>query len=368
MKKVAGIIFCFLLVSGCAPRPQVIEELQLVQALGYDVDSEDEFRTVAGSQIILPGEGETLPNAVVFSATGNTSRITRKKMQTESSKPLVLGRLNLLLFQDQLAEQGIFYFLDILQRDPFIGRNVKPAIVEGTAYDLLTQDYKLDITVYEYLNDLIEESEEEIFPKVTLHSLLYHYYEDGSDMYLPMIKPHKDRAQVTGLALFKEDQCVHKLNVQQASYLKLLRERFSGGYYQIDLADDSYVSVENVDVSQSYTIERSTDGGFVTSIAVTLEGAINELGDNKGETNPYTMKELEQYGVDQFQERLTSLVYLFQELEIDPLALGSLAKNRIRGLTMEEWYESYPTMDIKVNVELNLIHSGIIDEAQKRPQ
>ncbi|MEK4566802.1 Ger(x)C family spore germination protein [Alkalihalobacillus sp. FSL R5-0424] len=365
MRKVCALVFCFLMICGCAPRPKVIEELQLIQALGYDVHHEDEFRTVAGSQIILPGEEEALPNAVVFSASGDTSRITRKKMQTESSKLLVLGRMNLLLFQDKLAEQGIFYFLDILQRDPVIGRNVKPAIVEGSVYDLLTQDYKLDITVYEYLNDLIEESEEEIFPKVTLHSLLYHYYEEGSDMYLPMIKPHKDRARVTGLALFKEDQCVYKLNVRQASYLKLLRERFSGGFYQIDLADDNHVSVENVQVSQSYTIKRGTDGGFVTSIDVQLEGAINELGDNKGETRSYSMKELEQYGVNQFQERLSSLVHLFQELEIDPLALGSIAKNRIRGLTMEEWYESYPSMDTKVNVELTLVHSGIIDESEK---
>ena len=359
MKKLLVFIVCAVVITGCSPRTKVIEELQLIQALGYDYESENEFSSVAGSQIILPEE-EALPDTEVFSAVGNTSRITRKKMQTESSKLLVLGRVNLVLFQDKLAEQGIFYYLDILQRDPVIGRNVRPAIVEGKVFDLLSQKYKLDITVYQYLSELIEQSEKEIFPEVTLHTLLYQYYQEGSDMYLPMIKQYKDRARVTGLALFKDDFFVHKLNVRESSYLKLLKEPFNGGFYQIDLDDDNYVSIENVDVGQNFTIKKSgTD--YSASITVNVKGIINEQGDVKG-PNHYGIQELNHYGTEQFEKRLQKLLQTFQELNVDPLGLCAKAKSSIRNFDMKEWENSYQDLDIHVNVNLNLISSGITEE------
>ncbi|TSB47361.1 Ger(x)C family spore germination protein [Alkalicoccobacillus porphyridii] len=359
MKRLLIVMVCLVALTGCAPRTKIIEELQLIQALGYDFESDSDFRTVAGSQIILP-QVENLPETEVFSAVGNTSRITRKKMQTESSKTLVLGRVNLVLFQDQLAEEGIYYFLDILQRDPVIGRNVRPAVVEGKVYDLLSQNYKLDITVYQYLNELIEQSESEILPQVTLQTLLYHYYDEGSDMYIPMIKQYQDRARVTGLALFKGDQCVHKLSVRESSYLKLLKEPFNGGFYQIDLDNGDYVSLENVDADQDFTI-KNTEKGMRVTITVNIKGIINEQGDVKG-PNHYNGSALTHLGTEQFEKHLKSLLKTFQELNVDPVGFGANARSKMRDFDIEEWKRAYPDLDIQVKVNLDLISSGITEE------
>lgn len=134
MKKWLLALCCVLVLGGCAPRTKVIEDIQLIQAIGYDYVNKNEFRSVAGSLIVLPSE-ETLPQTKVFTATGNTSRITQKKMQAKSSKYMVVGRIGLMLFQDRLAEDGIFYFLNVHQRDSMIGRNLRPAIVEGKTFD-----------------------------------------------------------------------------------------------------------------------------------------------------------------------------------------------------------------------------------------
>ncbi|WMM31875.1 Ger(x)C family spore germination protein, partial [Shouchella clausii] len=162
MKKWLLALCCVLVLGGCAPRTKVIEDIQLIQAIGYDYVNKNEFRSVAGSLIVLPSE-ETLPQTKVFTATGNTSRITQKKMQAKSSKYMVVGRIGLMLFQDRLAEDGIFYFLNVHQRDSMIGRNLRPAIVEGKTFDLLSKNYQLDTTVYQYLNELLEQSEREIY-------------------------------------------------------------------------------------------------------------------------------------------------------------------------------------------------------------
>ncbi|MDP5305135.1 hypothetical protein CAY60_019550 [Shouchella clausii] len=78
MKKWLLALCCVLVLGGCAPRTKVIEDIQLIQAIGYDYVNKNEFRSVAGSLIVLPSE-ETLPQTKVFTATGNTSRITQKK-------------------------------------------------------------------------------------------------------------------------------------------------------------------------------------------------------------------------------------------------------------------------------------------------
>lgn len=352
-------LFSGLLLTSCSPRTKVIEDLQLIQAIGYDYENEEEFKAVAGSQIIL-SEEEALPNTEVFTAISNTARIARKKMQTESSKLLVLGRVNLVLFQDELAKQGIFYYLDILQRDPVIGRNVRPAVVEGTVYDLLAQKYNLDITVYQYLSELIEQSEREIFPEMTLHSLLYHYYDEGSDIYLPMIKQEKDRARVIGLALFKGDQFVHKLNVEGSSYLKMIKEPFSGGFYQIDLEDDNYVSIENVDVNQDFIFQRQ-DNNITANINVHIKGIINEQEDLVGSSH-YNVSSLNHYGKKHFEDKIQKLIQTFQHHNIDPIGLGAKATSAIRDLDIKEWKQLYPDLDVQVQVDLEVISGGITEE------
>ncbi|MCM2676277.1 Ger(x)C family spore germination protein [Alkalicoccobacillus plakortidis] len=359
MKKGMFVCFWCIFLISCSPTPKVIEELQLIQALGYDYVSESEFRTVAGSQIILPGE-EELPQTAVFSAVGNTSRITRKKMQTESSKLLVLGRVNLILFQDDLAKEGVFYYLDILQRDPLVGRNVRPAVVEGKVFDLLSQNYKLDITVYQYLNDLIEQNEKEIIPQITLHTVLYEYYKDGVDVTLPMIKQNDNRAQITGLALFKDDHYIQKLNVREASYLKLLKESFEGGFYQIDIDEHDYVSLENVNAAPVYTVKQD-ESGLHVSIDIKITGIVNEQGDVNG-PNHYNKNDIKHLGSTQFEKHMNQLIKKFQEWNVDPIGLGAVARSSVRDFNIDDWHKNYPTLDIKVNVDLSFVSSGITEE------
>lgn len=357
MKKWLLALCCVLVLGGCAPRTKVIEDIQLIQAIGYDYVNKNEFRSVASSLIVLPSE-ETLPQTKVFTATGNTSRITKKKMQTESSKYMVVGRIGLMLFQDRLAEDGIFYFLNVHQRDSMIGRNLRPAIVEGKTFDLLSKNYHLDTTVYQYLNELLEQSEREIYPRVTLHTALYQYYAEGTDMFLPIIKGNDDHARVTGLALFKEDRYIDKLNVHEASFFKLLSEPFRGGFYQVQISSDSFASLENVQATPQYTITKD-DNGLHVSILVYMKGVVSESGGLSMSAKDLT--KIKELGIQQFEEQMQTLVNRFQQRGIDPIGLGDVASSKIRHLNMEQWHDTYPSLDIDVNVDLTVIGSGITD-------
>ena len=54
------------------------------------------------------------------------------------------------------------------------------------------------------------------------------YYQEGRNIVMPYIEEVEDRVQITGLALFKEDKMVRKVQLYEASRINLLRT--SGGY------------------------------------------------------------------------------------------------------------------------------------------
>ncbi|WP_059103693.1 Ger(x)C family spore germination protein [Shouchella shacheensis] len=349
---------CLLLLTGCVPRTNVVEELQLVQAYGFDYVDEYKFRGVAGSSVILPGE-EVLPKSVIFTATGETSRLIRKQMQTQSSKQMVQGRIGLTMINKELAAQGIFNFLDNLQRDPMIGRNMRMAIVEGTTVDLLSGDYSLDISVYQYLNDLIEQSTKEIFPDGDLHKALYQYYGEGMDIFLPVMEKQGDRVGVVGLALFKDDVFVQQLDARDASFFKLMYESFAGGYYQVEMEDNIFVSLESVNAAPSYTISEDQNGIHVT-LDVNVTGLINEK-EEIDVSKEINIEKIKKAGTEEFEERMNALIHTFQEQEIDPLGIGDRARSKISHLDMDTWYEQYPGLNIEVEAHLEVISSGIVD-------
>ncbi|WP_078392722.1 Ger(x)C family spore germination protein [Shouchella patagoniensis] len=349
---------CLFCLAGCTPKTKVIEEIQLVQALGYDYVNDEEFLGVAGTQITRPGE-ETLPENEIFTATGKTSRMIRKKIQTESSKTLVEGRIGLLLMNKELAEQGIYHFINTFERDSMIGRDIHLAIAEETSLEILSGDYNLDITVFEYLNELMEESNKEILPETNLHTVLYQYYGDGMDLFLPVMDKKKDRVFVIGLALFNDDVLVHQLNVREASIFKLLYERFRGGYYIIEVDPDTHVSVESVNASPTYKIYEDHTGIHV-GIQVEVKGLVSEKEqiDTSKERN---IQKIQKAGIREFEEKMTALITTFQELGIDPLGIGDRARSQIRHLNFKEWERLYPHIPIDVDVTLEIIGSGITE-------
>ena len=70
-------------------------------------------------------------------------------------------------------------------------------------------------------------------------------------------------------------------------------------------------------------------------------------------------KEVEKKVESQFKKLLTKL----QDLESDPFGYGLYYKSSEQGqdLTNEEWREKFPTIDVKFNVNVDIINHGVID-------
>ena len=65
----------------------------------------------------------------------------------------------------------------------------------------------------------------------------------------------------------------------------------------------------------------------------------------------------------EMEERFEKLLTKLQKLEADPFGYGRYYKSSRKGksLTNKEWREKFPTIQVKFNVDVEIIQHGAID-------
>ncbi|WP_373463776.1 Ger(x)C family spore germination C-terminal domain-containing protein [Paenibacillus sp. V4I9] len=66
---------------------------------------------------------------------------------------------------------------------------------------------------------------------------------------------------------------------------------------------------------------------------------------------------------DRFENDLSTtgmdLIQLFKKEGIDPLGLGDFVRSKTRNWNEEEWKKEYRTLNVRLNVKVNLTEMGI---------
>ena len=63
--------------------------------------------------------------------------------------------------------------------------------------------------------------------------------------------------------------------------------------------------------------------------------------------------------VEKINEGINNLLETFKENEVDPLGIGNIVRSKDKTWEKDAFYELYPTLPINVNVDLQIIHSGL---------
>ena len=61
-------------------------------------------------------------------------------------------------------------------------------------------------------------------------------------------------------------------------------------------------------------------------------------------------------------KKLNEMVTMFQENNIDPIALGDIAKSKTRNFNQKHWEEAYPHIPIEVDLDIEMIQTGIVNK------
>ncbi|ENH96805.1 spore germination protein QC [Gracilibacillus halophilus YIM-C55.5] len=348
------------ILSGCI-QTEIIDDIELVMSAGYDWDSTNQqYMGTAVAPLYGSSEEKNMRQHVSYSAEGKTVESIRSKIETKTPKPVEQGTLLNILFGEELAKKGVQDILYGINENPVIGRGLHLAIAQGEAQSLLKQQINVEQTLPRYLDRLIKSNTKKNIPRINLHDFNYRLTGEGMDPFLPIVQydPDESSLNITGIALFKDDKMVDQIHYDQFFLFTILYQPTKDNTYQFFWEEkDTFITISSINSKEQKRWITKDKG----EIEVNVTGILTET--NKVKLN--TIKEknrLEQAISKKLKEEAAQLITLFQELEIDPLMMGTSAKATFRDWRAKTWKERYPDTDIKANITINLEQSNITEE------
>jgi spore germination protein len=355
MKKKLCILLCIpLLLTGCVEK-EILDDINLVTALAFDSAEDNKISGTVNYNVYLqdqPVEDKQIVH------TSELSRELIADMQKQSSHPLVLGKLQIVLFGDSLVKSGIDEQVDTLQREPSISERLLLVVSRGEAKDILGADFS-PLGASEFLTNLILHNKTELdVPRSNLHLFLFQYYSKGQDPYLPILKRIGNNVTIDGLALFDNDKVVDEIPNDKLFFFKILTDAYTNGSYTLELPK-SKEKAGIKSISSSRKIKLKATNPYKIEISIHIEGLITEYTGMK--ITQKTIKEAEKTFEETINKETLALFEQFKEHKIDPLGIGNEIRSRSRAFKREDWRKNISDLQVDVKSSVIISETGVID-------
>jgi germination protein, Ger(x)C family len=361
-------VLCFFLVllTGCLPST-IIDDILMVEAEGYDyIGNGKIIGTVTMPSYVESGnpggQGGGLPStaSMMRSISGITydGKSLVDEFQKEGQRQLKIGKIRAMLFNQELAVNGLGKQIDFRNRDPDTPRDLTIAVVEGSAKDLLTaKDYQTQIPISRYIQDLILQNSQQNYPDADLAVFLYRYYGDYMDPFLPVIRKQGDHLELTGIAMFQNDRYVMKIDGDDIFVFKMLLEPFDQGVYDFEFAPGKHIALRNVHTSASFQVKNGNSASPDIYARVRINAQVRQAypgSISKSNTEAIT-RLLEKH----LEWESSQLVSRFQRQKVDPLGLGNTVRSFTYQFDGSSWPDRYPHAHFHSHIDVNIVQTGI---------
>lgn len=257
----AGLIVC-LILSGCWDRKE-LNQLAVITGLGVDFDV-DRRKIQISAEVIIPSKmqgsqgdgGGSGGEQAVFLAKGEGDTVFQAIRRTAftTTRKLNLTHNEVIILSDTIARQGISPVLDVFIRDPEPRPTQWVLISEAKPDAIFKVKPKLEKATAMMITDLMHNAgtTSEVYP-VNLQRAITMLLSKTTAATFPMIKAigeqEQKKLQVAGLAVFKQDRMVGKLNPDQTRGLLWVINQVQSGIVVVDLSEDQRVSMEIIEAS-----------------------------------------------------------------------------------------------------------------------
>ncbi|WP_210467882.1 Ger(x)C family spore germination protein [Sporosarcina sp. 6E9] len=375
-KKIIILSLSSFLLASCV-ETQAIEKIGIINARGLDITDEDLLETTLVTFQFTPDSTEMTK---ILSGKAKTVKGATENAGDAFLYKLAPGKLKLSVIGRDLAEKGILPLLDTSARDARIPDLMYLSVSDTTAKELLSIDEENIATdIGQYLHGLIaNRSNDHNIPRKTLQDFLTTYYDVGQDNVLPIFEIEEDMPKLSKLALFKGDQMIGELTSDEATLINLMERTVKEHHLEVTLPlapfkdhlEEREKRPQETEVQMIFVIDKGhsktkvlDEDQLVFQTDTTLRLRLLEQSAGivlkKSQVGKLIENEVKKYMEDHFDKLLAKL----QKLESDPFGYGRIYKSSQKGknLTVEEWRESFPTIEVKYNVDVEFIQHGVID-------
>lgn len=345
------ILFFALLLVGLFSNfnipKKVVDKVMMVTVAGYDYVDEN---IIQGTVIVPDYTANGSVIDLLYTDTASMIYENREKLNAQASENLVNGKLEVALYNKELARNGLLKYLDFLQRDPGIGAKLYLGVVDGSSYELMDQSNSIKGTGV-FLSDMIESNTKHgNIPTTNLKMFSYAVYSKLSDPYLPELGIHNGVPSLTGIALFKRDKYVDTIPIGEGVVFRILLENVEEGKFHFEM-DEYKMVVENLHSSRKIRVKKQNGRPEVT-FEVSFRGAVVEFTGTGKLSNKVTsiQKDINK----NFNKRAEKLIKQLQELNVDPLGIKERIRSNGMDYNTKELDKMYPELTIKTDIHAKI--------------
>jgi len=355
IKNVAITIICIALVifyfTG-AESSTSVEEYDIISGFGGDVKINRtgtiEYSVPYGTYIFPE---ENVSSTIIRTGKGTTLAETRESRQLYSSRVFLVGDQKMELMNQEYAEHSIAPPTSILFSNARMNDRSFICVSKNNTEDVLSYKVEGYASSAEFLQDMvINAGNYNFFSKeYTILNMYVRLDTEGRNLVLPYIEITNKGLELTGMAMFKGDRMVNKLNMEETRTMNMLRENNVKGILTIEKDSKKYINYY-ARTKKKVTCNKK-DNRLQFIINLKLRGdIINNTLYEKLDSN--FKKDFEEKISKNVEEDCNKFIdKIKNEYKVDFLELGIYGITKYGRDTGVDWNEVISNSDIKVKVE-----------------
>jgi spore germination protein len=363
MKRIIMILCVLVIATGCAQK-RIIDDLALINAIGYDLSEEDEENLkVTATFPIITKDGKYDRKTLIVE--GKSSKSAREILKHKTNMQLENGQLRVSLFGTELAKQGLLPQIDTFVRDPNIGSRVLLALGKPQASSILTLEIENEGQNATFLEQAITKlNSENRTINYDIFQFLRDLYDDGIDPLLPAYKVEDDDIKYDGVGLFQNDKLIDYLNPTDSKLLFLFRKKITHGELEqeIELEEGKkeQIMLSYVQTKHHIDVNSVAKGNLVATINIEIQGDVLEFTGKEDLSDPKIQMKAEKLISEQLKNKGNELIVQLQKMQVDPIGIGQHIRNHMKYKRWKEldWYNEYQNMEIKETITVKFSSNG----------
>lgn len=346
---------CMVILFGCS-RTRIIDKISIIHVFGFDQAKNSEIIGTALSPEYTKRKDSSQIKYIEEQAI--TPGLILPKMAAQTSTPVEIAKIRVLVFGKDLAESGIRRMVDRFVITPQLGTHIQITVSTHSARETLrTFKKEKSLTLAERIeHNMISQN----LPKMNLHYFLNNFYGEGTDAYVPMLTiDEKHTIKIDGIGVFKDDKFKLHLSQEQTFLFSILKDYRNQATFKIDFNEKESKEYLTVRAFRSTPKWKWDPDHEQLNLRLNLAWTLVQHPDRFNAGNPKDVKELKKIIVGKLENGLVELFNTLKENEVDPIGIGNIVRSQDRTWEKESFYKKYPTLPIKVDVNFQIIHTGL---------
>ncbi|QUI24444.1 hypothetical protein HZI73_20015 [Vallitalea pronyensis] len=365
--KIIIMVIIFIISTVYGHNLKSIEDLNLPIGLGMDIDTESGIIPILKYYTVVYNYNTPGVTNFIYKGEGTNFNEIKTRWQAQMNKKFVIGSEKIYLISQAFASYGIKNFIDDFAKEPIAQDRGHVLICDGDPEAFLEyniEGYPSSVDYIEEILNNIGDMDFFYYDNYKLIDVYVRYHAEGRSIVLPRIRIKDEFFELSGLAIFKEDKMIGKINMDEARWFNMLRDDSTKGIYIMDYDEGEGQSIDyQLSTIKKVDVNKNEEGeySFIITLDISADVISNKtdrdiFGDLKEQDK--AAKELEVDIRKRCTKSLYSTVYRYN---VDCLSLGKYAAAYYGRKIVDDWDAMVSQSDIEVKVNVKMDRQGRSD-------